>query len=123
MKKLLCISFYLRTGTIRLHRSTIRGLNNPSFVRFLLSDDHKTLIVQPYSKEDFCSVRLRAYKMGSPDKSEIRSTGLCEHIARINGWGPKSSYRIYGKTVTNTSMAVFEFSSQEKIDVEKLIPD
>ena len=115
MKNTVCISFYLRHTTIRLHRSTIRGLNNPPFIRFLISDDCKTMIVQSYEKKDFRSVRLCANQKGKSDNSEIRSMGLCECVARINGWDFINSYRIYGKAIEHMGIAIFDFSSQEII--------
>jgi len=88
------------------------------FVSFLISNDRKTFLIQARAKKDFHSVRLRIDKTGKTDNAEISSDGLCQALARLNGWDLNCSYRVYGRSFPEQRIAVFDFSSSEIINDE-----
>lgn len=109
------ISFYLRGGTIHIHRSTIRALDNPQFVRFLISDDGTTLLVQSYYKKDFRSFRVPESTNDEIGRVQIHSKGLCGVFMKRFGWKEELSYRIPGKPFPTQGVAAFDLTRAEVI--------
>ena len=118
MENHVCISFYLREAAIRIHRKTLDNINNPLFVRFLVSEDRKTFAVKSCAKKDLRSFRIRMNINSKTDKVEIYSSTLCASLAKINGWDENNSYRVYGKAFPNQGIAVFDFSETKAINNE-----
>jgi len=116
MENSICISFYLRNSTIHLHQSTLKGINNPPFVKFLINQDRKTFIVQPCAEKDFYTTRVHIDQTGKADLAEIYSIGFCGALVKINGWDKNNSYRVYGKMFPGQNIAVFDFSRSEIIN-------
>ena len=115
MDSSICISFYLRCSRIHIHQSTLKIMNYPAFVGFLISGDRKTFALQARERKDFYSVRLNIKQTGKKNKAEAYSNSLCGYLARMNGWDLNSSYRVYGKSFPKQGVAVFDFSSSEII--------
>lgn len=109
------ISFYLRGGTIHIHRSTIRALGSPSFIRFLISEDGATLLVQAYHKKDFQSFRVPAVLNDEIGRVQIHSKGLCAVFIKQFGWNSDSSYRIPGKPIPTQGVAAFDLTRADVI--------
>lgn len=109
------ISFYLRVGTIHIHRSTIRALGNPAFIRFLISDDGTTLLVQSYHKKDFRSFRVPESINDEIGRVQIHSKGLCAVFVKRFGWQPDLSYRIPGKPFPAQGVAAFDLTRADAI--------
>lgn len=53
------ISFYNKTGEIRIFKRAIRAIGKPSFIRFLLHQEKRMLLIEPYEKISFTSFRCR----------------------------------------------------------------
>ena len=123
MDNIVCISFYLRCSTVHLHQSTLKGINNPPFVKFLINKDRKTFAVQPCAEKDFYSTRVRVDQSGKADTAEIYSYGLCCALAQTNGWDKNNSYRVYGKIFPNQNIAVFDFSRSKIINENEVTND
>lgn len=109
------ISFYLRVGTIHIHRSTIRTLGNPPFVRFLISNDGSTLLVQAYHKKDFRSFRVPETINDEIGRVQIHSKGLCSVFMKRFSWRDDLSYRIPGKPFPAQGVAAFDLARAEVI--------
>lgn len=109
------ISFYLRLGTIHIHHTTIRNLGNPAFIRFLISDDGNTMLVQSFDKKTFQSFRVPGYPSDQLGKVQIHSKGFCDMMVRRFGWDPEMSYRIPGKPYPTQSVAAFDLSKADAI--------
>ena len=109
------LSFYLRTGTIRIHRSTIRAIGNPSFVRFLISNDGTTLLVQSYPRKDFRSFRVPVTFADENGRVQIYSKGLCDAFINRFRWKEELSYCVPGKSFPAQGVAAFDLSRAEVI--------
>ena len=120
MENNVCISFYLREAAIRIHRKTLEKINNPSFVRFLVSGDKKSFAIQSCTKKDLRSFRVRLNNNSQTDKVEIYSSPLCTSLASINSWDENHSYRVNGKAFPNQGVVVFDFS-RVKVICDKVI--
>ena len=118
MENKVCISFYMREAAIRIHRTTLDHINNPPFVRFLVSSDRKTFAIKSCTKKDLRSFRVRLNINSQTDKVEIYSSMLCRALAKTNEWDENNSYRIYGKAFPNQGVAVFDFSNATIISSE-----
>lgn len=111
------ISFYLRSATIHVHRSTIRSLGNPPFIRFLISEDGRTLLVQAYTKKDFQSFRIPQPINDEIGRVQIHSKRLCELLQLRLGWDGKCSYRIPGKPYPGQGVAAFDLTKAVKVRI------
>ena len=88
------ISFYLASGMIRIHRSTIDILGHPRFIRFMVSKDGKSLLLTRAEKKDFQSFRVPKDTNNSSWKFEIGSIQFCRCLASSLSWLPYATYRI-----------------------------
>lgn len=109
------ISFYLRNGTIHIHRSTIRALGNPPFIRFLINSDNTELLVQAYVQKDFHSFRVPKPLNDEIGRVQIHSKGLCRMIETRLGWNGSCSYRIPGKPYPRQGVAAFDLTKAGRI--------
>lgn len=109
------ISFYLSTSRIHIFRSTIKDIGNPKFVRFLVKEDGKSMIMEAYYKKDFQSHRVPKVSDNSRWEMEIRSLPLCTLIQNRLNWKAGQSYRIPGKTYSQQRLVVFDLTSAEQI--------
>ena len=108
------ISFYLSTSRIHIFRSTIKEIGNPKFIRFLVKDDGKSMIMEAYHKKDFHSHRVPKDSNGHWEM-EIRSLPLCTLLQNRLNWKSGQSYRIPGKTYSQQGLAVFDLTAAEQI--------
>ena len=109
------ISFYLSTSRIHIFRSTIKDIGNPKFIRFLVKEDGKSMIMEAYYKKDFQSHRVPKVSDNSRWEMEIRSLPLCTLIQNRLNWKTGQSYRIPGKTYPQQRLAVFDLTAAEQI--------
>ena len=104
------ISFYLATFRIHIFSKTIIEIGNPKFIRFLVKDDGKSMIMEAYHKKDFQSHRVPKRTDGRWEM-EVRSYPLCGLLKNRLQWEEGKSYRIPGKTYPRQKLAVFDLSA------------
>lgn len=94
------ISFYLSGGRLHIQSDALRKIGCPSFVRFLMNEDGCSMIMEPYNRKVFASMRV---PKGVYDKAikrsqmEIKCAPFCRLMAQHLNWDSAYSYRIKGK--------------------------
>lgn len=102
------ISFYLKENRIHVFCDSIRAIGEPPFVRFRLNSDGTSMIMEPYDKKEFQSMRVPKAVYNKTGKMEFRSVGFCRLLAQRLDWESTFSYRIPGKILSMQSLVLFD---------------
>ena len=111
-----CVSFYLRQNRIRVFRQTITAIGNPRFIRFMIKKDGSSLILLPYNKKTFQSLRVPKTANYNRWSMEISSKPLCLLLAHHLGWERSNSYRVPGKIYKRQPLVLFDLSMAYPIE-------
>jgi len=109
------ISFYLKANRIHIFVEALRGIGSPAFVRFMISEDGKALLMAPYDKKDFSSHRVPAAVYQGKKSLELCSIRLCRIVSKMYGWDSNFSYRVPGTIMPRQSVVVFNLDEAAKI--------
>ena len=110
------VSFYLRQNRIRVFRQTITAIGDPRFIRFMIKKDGSSLILLPYNKKTFQSLRVPETANYDRWSMEISSKPLCLLLAHRLGWELSRSYRIPGKVYEQQPLVLFNLSRAYPIE-------
>jgi hypothetical protein len=111
------ISFYLKENKIHVFCDAVRAIGEPPFVRFLLNGDGTSMIMEPYDKKEFQSMRVPKAVYNKTGRMEFRSVGFCRLLAQRLGWEPTFSYRITGKILPRQCLILFDLTRAVQIKV------
>ena len=112
------ISFYLGSGRVHVLRETLRGIGNPAFVRFLLSEDGRHMVMTPYNRKVFASMRVPkgVYTSSNPNiRLEFPCMPFCRLMAHHLNWESGQSYRIEGKIYPGQKLVKFDLQRTHPI--------
>ena len=115
------VSFYLSGGRLHIHPEALRKIGCPPYVRFLLSEDGKSMIMEPYTRKVFASMRVPKGLYTKSDKRsrmEVKCAPFCRMMAHHLGWDPYSSYRILGKIYPNQKIVKYDLDTAYAIKGE-----
>lgn len=115
------ISFYLSGGRLHIQPEALRKIGCPPYVRFLLSEDGKSMIMEPYNRKVFASMRVPKGLYSKSDKRsrmEVKCAPFCRLMANHLGWDAYSSYRIQGKVYPNQRIAKYDLQTAYAIKGE-----
>jgi hypothetical protein len=104
------ISFYLAENKIHVFCDAVRAIGEPAFVRFRLNSDGTSMIMEPYDKKEFQSMRVPRAVYNKTGKMEFRSVGFCRLLSSRFGWERTYSYRIPGKVLPKQGLVLFELT-------------
>lgn len=107
------VSFYLKDGKIHVYADAIRSLGTPYFIRFLLSQDGSSMIMEPYHKKEFQSIRVK--KDSISGKLYFRCRPLCSLLEHTRGWNHSQSYRIPGRLIQKQRIVLFDLTQATAI--------
>jgi len=110
------ISFYLKANRIHIFVDALRRLGNPARICFMIEENGKTLLIAPYEKRDFKSIRVPPEVYSGTSCMEVCSMKLCRIIAGLHHWDLDRSYRVPGKIHTEHNVAIFSLTEAEVID-------
>lgn len=110
------VSFYLRRNRIRVFRQVIAAIGDPRFVRIMIKEDGLSLILLPYSKKTFQSLRVPKTANYNRWSMEISSKPLCLLLAHHLGWELSNSYRVPGKIYKQQTLVLFDLSMAYPIE-------
>ena len=117
------ISFYLSGGRLHIQSDALRKIGCPSFVRFLMNEDGCSMVMAPYNRKVFASMRV---PKGVYDKSlkrnqmEIKCAPFCRLMAQHLGWEADCSYRIQGKVYASQRIVKYDLHTAYAIKGEAL---
>ena len=111
------ISFYLNENKIHVFCNAVRAIGVPKFVRFLLNKEGTSMIMEPYDKKEFQSMRVPEAVYGKTGKMDFRSVGFCRLLSYRLGWERTHSYRIPGKVLPKQRLVLFDLTSAVRFKV------
>lgn len=117
------ISFYLSGGRLHVFPEALRGIGNPTFVRFLLSNDGLSMIMEPYNRKVFASFRVPKGLYEKTDKwtrMEFKCAPFCRMMAHHLSWDMGQSYRVKGKIYPAQRIVKFDLQSAYPINSESV---
>lgn len=115
------ISFYLAGGRLHIQPEALRKIGCPSFVRFLMSADGLSMIMEPYNRKVFASMRVPKGLYGKSEKRsrmEVKCAPFCRLLAHHLGWDESCSYRIQGKVYQNQCIVKYDLNTAYAINSE-----
>lgn len=112
------ISFYLSSNRVHIFTETLHYLGDPAFVRFRLSHDHKSMIMEAYDRLEFTSLRVpnREITRSKRNQMEVHSTSLCQIIKDWFCWTDGLSYRVPGRYIKKQNIIFFDLSKAYAIN-------
>ena len=113
------IAFYLKSSSIYIYSKAIQDIGRPKYIRFLIREDGRSLIVEAYHKQDLYSFRLRKLPGHTGWGFELINATLCRLLMNMLNWEKGESYRIPGKTYPKQKIVVFDLTAYEKIEGRK----
>ena len=115
MNKRTNISFYLKSGTVRIYRDTMRAIGKPMFVRLRLHSRIPSLIVEPFDRITLTSFRVPQKLFKDNGAMQIHSKALCEMIANEMKWESERSYTITGHPYAEQKIVLFDLTQAVEI--------
>lgn len=112
------ISFYLSSNRVHIFTETLHYLGDPAFVRFRLSHDPKSMIMEAYDRLEFTSLRVpnREITRSKRNQMEVHSTSLCQIIKDWFCWTDGLSYRVPGRYIKKQNIIFFDLSKAYAIN-------
>lgn len=115
------ISFYFTGGRIHIQPEALRKIGCPPYVRFLMSPDGKAMIMEPYNRKVFASMRVPKGLYGETVKRfrmEVKCAPFCRLIAHHLGLDESCSYRIQGKVYPSQRIVKYDLNTAYAINSE-----
>lgn len=109
------ISFYSKSGCIRVFKASVRAIGLPKFIRFRINKDATLLIVEPFDRLTLTSFRVPKNLEEDDGNMEVYSKGLIRGLIQRLGWINGRSYRVPGKVLPKQSMILFDLSEAKEI--------
>lgn len=101
------ISFYLRNNRIHIFIDSLRGIDSPKFISFLIDEKGNNLVLIPYDKKDFHSHRVPVSVYQGKKGLELTSIRLCKTMAKKFSWDTNKSYRVPGIIYNQQKIVVY----------------
>lgn len=109
------VSFYLKDGKIHVYADAIRSIGSPNFIRFLFNHDSSSMIMEPYHKKEFQSIRVKKENNRFSHELYFRCKPLCRLIEHTRDWNHTYSYRIPGRLIQNQCIVLFDLTQPTPI--------
>ena len=87
-------------------------------MRFLIAEDGKSMVMEPYSRKVFASMRVPPTmykKTGQRARMEIKCAPFCQYLAAYLGWDESSTYRVPGRILPQQRFVLFDLTSAYSI--------
>ena len=110
------ISFYLKSNTIRVFKSSIKAINAPMYIRFRINNETNQMIIEPYNKKKFTSFRVPQNLFDVEGSMELHSKSFCRIMSNRMKWDYNRSYRIPGKIYLEQKIIMFDLSQATLIN-------
>ncbi len=100
-----------RKKRIRIHKLTLKLLDNPKYIQILINPDQLSLAIRSCDKKAPLSLKI---KQKTGDSCELYSTNLVKLFYGIcSKWDNVSQYRLYGTLVPSKSLVYFKMKDGE----------
>lgn len=98
-----------KKSRIRIHKTTLRALNNPNHVLLLVNPVERLIAVQSNDGTNACAHRVNL-RVFSGKCFEIYSLALLNKLRLCGKWNEEQKYRIPGNLIDNQNLVQFRFS-------------
>ena len=109
------VSFYMRSNTIRIFKSTIRAMGIPKFIRLRIHETEGTMIIEPYDRITFSSFRVPFPLNDSKEGMDIHSKRFIRIVAALMRWDMERTYRVSGELYGKLKIVKFDLVQAVKI--------
>lgn len=108
------ITFSIRRGRVLIHKSTLRELGWPSFVRFLVNRRDRKVAVQACEAIDRDSYKIGGFVV-SENQCEISSCNFLRIVYQLCDWEEGLNYRLEGNTYKRNRLVEFDLYQAEVV--------
>ncbi|MCM1440467.1 MAG: hypothetical protein NC131_14905 [Roseburia sp.] len=109
------ISFYSKSGCIRIFKQSVRAIGLPKFIRFQINGDATSLILEPFDRITLTSFRVPNNLNDEEGNMEVYSKGLIYGLMQRLGWTKGRSYRVPGKVLPKQSIILYDLTQAQEI--------
>ena len=103
---IVCID--LKKNRIRVHKVTLRALNDPDYILLLINPETGVLAIKETVSSDHLALKIRKEMLTDGNCYEIYSKDLFLALKSIRSdWESNKSYRIYGECNRQSQVAYF----------------
>lgn len=109
------ISFYSKSGCIRIFKASVRAIGMPRFIRFRINEDATSLLLEPFDRITLTSFRVSSKLDDEEGKMEVYSKALLRGLSQRLGWGKGKSYRVPGKVLLQQGVVLYDLTQAQEI--------
>ena len=109
------ISFYSKTGCIRIFKASVRAIGLPKFIRFRINEDATSLLLEPFDRISLTSFRVPANLNEEEGNMEVYSKGFIHGLSQRLGWERGRSYRVPGKVLPQQGVVLYDLTQAQEI--------
>ena len=107
-----------RRKRLRIHKITMKLLNNPEYILILINPSEKIIVIKPSDYTDHLALSVKNNTDRKKHDTEVYSDGLFNQLLLVNpNWKQGKSYRIFGEHIPDQNIVVFRMAESEEIDV------
>ena len=115
------LSFCLRRGRLLIHHATIKALDEPEYIRFLLNEKEKCIAIQSCEAIDRDRFKVPIWREGTKDSFEITSIPFLTLIYKRCEWEPNKSFLVYGNVYPKHRLVEFDLRTSVEINVDQFV--
>lgn len=115
MANLTFISFYGKTGNIRIFKKAVRAIGLPKFIRFRINEDATSLLLEPFDRISLTSFRVPANLNDEVGNMDVYSKSLIDLLSQRLGWELGRSYRVPGKVLPQQGVVLYDLTQAQEI--------
>lgn len=112
------ISFYVKTSCIRIYKQSVRAIGMPRFIRFRISPDASSIILEPFDRITLTSFRVPPSLDKEEIGMEVYSKSMVDALAQRMGWNKDWSYRVLGTHLAKQNVVLFDLNKAELIPAD-----
>lgn len=104
------ISVCIKRPTIRIYKTTIHLLGDPSHILLLINPQEHSIIISPSNEFDTKSLYVAKYLAKDKKSVELYSTELIQKLIKCNSWNGNNSFKMFGKYIKNEDVVKFDMT-------------
>lgn len=115
------LSFSLKRGRTLIYHATIRELDNPEYIRFLVNREQKKVAVQVCEAIDKDSFKVPEFPTDKRFQYEISSMNFVNIVYGMMNWDPQKAYHLRGYLVPRYRLMLYELVEAKAIKEEDFV--
>lgn len=118
-KKNLRMSIQGKEDVIALGRDVVRGLDNPKFIKILVSENYDELVFTPCNEKEPMSFKVPDAMYKQHSGMRIYSKAFVREVLTLNGLDETKTHHFWGRYLNNQLAIVFPLTVA---DAESNVP-